>query len=91
MKMKQYIGIGAIVVGVALIGFSIASKNKVLNAKEGIDQVSGFFPKNDAGSAVENKIHSKLSRYDFMIRWSMIGGIVIGVAGVYALIRFRKH
>ena len=90
MNVKQLAGIVAIVVGVALIGFSVYAKNKVHHAKEGMDQISGFFPKDQVGSVVEHKMHSKLSQYDMMIRWSMIGGVVLGIVGVYVVVRCRK-
>ncbi len=90
MNVKQVSGILAVIVGVALIGFSIYAKNKILHAKEGIDQVSGFFPKSEAGSAVEHSVKGKISRYEMIARWSMIGGVVLAAAGAYYVVRFRK-
>ena len=91
MKLKQYIAIGAIVVGILLIGFSVSAKSKVLHAKEGMEKVSGILPNNQAGSEVRNIMHSKLSQYDMMIRLCLIGGIIIGIAGVFGVYYFRKH
>lgn len=90
MNVKQVSGILAVIVGVALIGFSVYAKNKILHAKEGIDQISGFFPKSEAGSAVEHSVHSKIGRYEILVRWSMIGGVVLAAAGAYFVVRFRK-
>jgi ABC-type antimicrobial peptide transport system permease subunit len=33
----------------------------------------------------------KLSRYEMMIRWSMIGGVVLIAAGAFVAIRARKR
>lgn len=90
MNVKQLSGILAVIVGVALIGFSVYAKNRILHAKEGINQISGFFPKNEAGSVVEHSVKGKIGRYEMIVRWSMIGGVVLAAAGAYFIVRFRK-
>ena len=90
MNVKQLSGILAVAVGIALIGFSIYAKSKIAHAEEGYHQISGFFPKSEAGSAVEHSVHSKIGRYEMIVRWSMIGGVVLAAAGAYFLVRFRK-
>jgi hypothetical protein len=91
MNVKRLSGILAVVLGIVLIWFSIHVKNKVHNAKEGMNQVSGFFPKDQVGSTVEHKMNSMLNQYDMMIRVSMIGGIILIAGGAYFLFRYRKH
>lgn len=90
MNVKRIAGFVAVVVGVVLIAFSFVAKGKVAHAKEGMDQVSGFFPKDAVSSTVEHKMHSKLSQYEMMIRWSMIGGAVLVAAGAFVVFRYRK-
>ncbi len=91
MKFKQMYGVLGVAIGVALIGISIYTNDRVHQAREDVDTVSGFFSTNPVSRAVKQQVHGKLSGYDMLIRLSMIGGIVIGAAGVYILIRCRKR
>ncbi len=90
MKKKQFYGVVAIAVGVGLICLSLIVNYKVNDAREGFGQVSGLLPKNEVGGFIKKKAGEKLSAYDVLIQWSMIGGIICVAGGIYAAIRFRK-
>ncbi len=91
MNTKKLSGIIALVVGVGLIGLSVYIHHRMKEASEGFGRVSGFFPKNEVGGAVEHAVQGKIASYGPVATLSLVSGIILIVGGGYVSYRFRKR
>jgi drug/metabolite transporter (DMT)-like permease len=86
VNRKQIAGLLAVVVGVALIVFSVHSMNRISSAKSTLGQVSDFFSDNPMKQAIGGELHKQASKYDTLVQVLFIGGIVLTVVGGCVLI-----
>jgi membrane protein DedA with SNARE-associated domain len=81
MNKKQIISIIVAILGVVLIIFAIHSQSRVDSAESNFNAVTAPFSSTPAGGMVRRSGESKIEGYNREIRWLMIAGVVIVVAG----------
>lgn len=90
MKTKRSLAALVLVIGAALLIFSMIATRKINEAKGEVKGISGFLPKNAAGSALSGYLEGKASAYDNIVHLSFIGGIILVVIGGGSFFFFRK-
>lgn len=81
MKGKKFIGLIVLVIGIAVIGFSVYNMKRVANAKGTIDTLTSPFVGKTGGQEVHGFLTGQASQYDSQLKWLLVGGIVLAVIG----------
>lgn len=89
MSKKKLTGLVVFLIGIALIILSFYISNRVTSARANIDASSKALPSNPLVDAFAGAARGETNKYDGIIRWSLIGGIALGVVGGYMLICCR--
>ncbi len=89
MSKKKLTGLIIFLIGIALIILSFYISNRVNSARESIDSSSKRLPSNPLVNAFAGAARNETNKYNGVIRWSLIGGIALGLVGGYMLICCR--
>jgi hypothetical protein len=90
MKTKRIAAIVLVVVGIIVFLLALYAQSRVSDAKASVSKSSGMFSDNPVNKQITGAIQGKISAYDAPILWTMIGGVVLVLAGVGTYIYYRK-
>ncbi len=90
MNTKRIIGIVILVLGLFLIAFSAYAKMRIEEAKKVVHETTSPFSSNPIGKMLGGAVEQKAAQYDRMVIVSLVGGILLSLAGGGMLYFFRK-
>ena len=90
MNVKQYVSLGVLIVGVALLICGFYGTSRMSSARADIDRATGYVPKNPARDVASNLLHGEVDKHQNTVTLCYVGGVVFTVAGVLGLYFFRK-
>jgi len=94
LNIKQISGLIACAAGISLIVFAVHSMQEIAETKGFIHDVENFFTHNPMWNPIVTffggKAQEKVAEYDLPVFLSLIGGIVLTIAGAVITIVCRR-
>jgi hypothetical protein len=81
MKFKKLVPTAALVLGIAVISFSVVSMERVAKAKGIVNVITEPLSDSPYGSLTSTALHNKASEYDSLLRYLLIAGVALTLAG----------
>ena len=90
MSFKQKCGIIAVIIGALIVIIALYARFRVGEVKGEIKKGSSLFGGNPVDKQITGALEGKVGAYDAPITWTLVGGIVLVIAGAGVIYFYKR-